>query len=444
MKTTSKLLFSLSVTIPAALFAYSTGPVIQRTGAAVDGGLNCSACHKTFAPADSDPRGSVIITASPYTPGVKQTITVTVSHPTQKRWGFQLISRMASDETMQAGTFSTSDVVRVRCTNTQDAPCNGAPEYAEHSNAPVTAVGAGFTFQIDWTPPATNVGDIHFYAAGNAANGDGTFNGDYIYTTRLFIPAAGACNLSQKPAIGGIVNAASFAGTISGSGMITIFGSNFNLAGTHVSPTTLTANAFPRALSCVAVEVNGSRVPVTFVGDQQINAQAPANLSAGPAMVRVILNPDGANQLASDPATVQAGSVAPAFFEFGTSGAAATNAMTGAPIADSTQVAGGVTAKPGDMVTFWLTGCGPTTPSFTEGAIVSAMAKVNATLTLTIGGTAVAPADITYAGLSPNSISGLYQMNVRIPAGLADGNAAVLAQINGTATQSGLTIPIKN
>jgi uncharacterized protein (TIGR03437 family) len=340
---------------------------------------------------------------------------------------------------MQAGTFSTSDVVRVRCTNTQDAPCNGAPEYAEHSNAPVTATGLGYTFQIDWTPPATNVGDIHFYAAGNAVNGDGTFNGDYIYTTKLFIPAAGPCNLTLKPAIGAVVNSASFTSAISGSALISIFGSNFNLAGTQARPTPdlLASNAFPRALSCAAVEVNGARVPVTFIGDQQINALAPANLAAGPATVRVILNPDTANQTASDPVTVQASSVAPAFFQFASNSVAA-NSVAGAPIAADSP------AKPGDMITLWLTGCGPTTPAVPEGTIVNTQAKVNATVSLSIGGATVAPTDITYAGLSPQSISGLYQMNVRVPAGLPDGNAAVTAQVNGTPTQSGLTLPVKN
>jgi hypothetical protein len=33
--------------------------------------------------------------------------------------------------------------------------------------------GAGSgTFQFDWTPPSTNVGNIVTYLAGNAANGD--------------------------------------------------------------------------------------------------------------------------------------------------------------------------------------------------------------------------------------------------------------------------------
>src|SRR5438309_11169859 len=112
--------------LPLSVLGFSTGPVIQRTGAPVDGGLTCTACHRSFA-LDSDPRGSVKITASAYTPGVKQTIQVTISHPDQKRWGFQLIGRFASDPSKQAGTFDPGPLVRVRCSNTVDGPCHGAP-----------------------------------------------------------------------------------------------------------------------------------------------------------------------------------------------------------------------------------------------------------------------------------------------------------------------------
>jgi uncharacterized protein (TIGR03437 family) len=326
-----------------------------------------------------------------------------------------------------------------------DAPCNGAPEFAEHDNAPVTAVGAGFTFQLDWTPPATNVGEIHFYAAGNAANGDGSFTGDYIYTTKLFIPAAGPCNMSLKPSVGAVVNSAPFGNSVSSGTLISIFGTDFNLAGTRALPPAqvLANNTFPKSMACAAVEVNGTRVPVTFVGDGQINAQCPANLVAGPATLQVVLNPDTANQVKTAAVTVQTSSVAPAFFQFAAGAAAATN-MAGAPLGDPTKVSGGVSAKPGDMVTFWMTGLGPTTPPAVEGTIVTGPAKVNGTVSVMIGGVSVPATDIQYAGLSPQSISGLYQLNVRIPAGLADGDAPVVAQVNGTPTQSGMAIPIKN
>lgn len=432
---------ALTLVFPNVLLAYSTGPVIQRTGAAIDGGTDCTACHRTFSPANSDTRGGVFINTVPYTPGVKQMVMVTVMHPLQKRWGFQLIARAGSDEKQQAGSFTVDSVVRVRCDNTNDAPCNGAVEYAEHKSAPITEAGAGYTFQVTWTPPETDIGEVHFYAAGNAADGNGSPTNDRIYTTKTFIQPAGKCNLSQVPQISDVVNGGSFAPGISPGSMVSIFGSGFNLPGSRygASPT---ANAFPRQFSCVAVELNGTRVPVTYVGESQLNVQAPANLAAGPVSVRVLLNPDLSNQLASTPATATAQAMAPSLFTFGVSSAAATVPNSATPIADADVVATGVAAKPGDMISLWGTGFGLTSPASPEGAIVSSKATVTGTVAVSIGGVSLAAADIVYAGLSPGSISGLYQLNVRVPAGLPDGNAKVVASVAGASTQDGLSIPV--
>jgi hypothetical protein len=88
---------------------------------------------------NDDPGGSVVIRAN--APGVKQIIEVQVSHPTAIRFGFQLIARLASDETQQAGTLMVDDNIRVRCAPAGDAPCNDALEFAEHK------------------PPSTNIGN---------------------------------------------------------------------------------------------------------------------------------------------------------------------------------------------------------------------------------------------------------------------------------------------
>src|ERR1700716_3580591 len=123
MTQTKKLAYcAIAALLPATLAAFSTGPPPRRTGAMVDGGLNCTACHQTFAPANSDPRGSVTIAASGYVPGQKQTVKVTVAHPEAQRFGFQLTARRVSDETKEAGTFTVvPDTIRVRC-DTGDSP----------------------------------------------------------------------------------------------------------------------------------------------------------------------------------------------------------------------------------------------------------------------------------------------------------------------------------
>src|SRR5262249_14584533 len=113
--------------VPFTLLAFSTGPPIMRTGAAVDGGLACNVCHISFSLND-DSGGSVVIRANAYTPGVKQLIEVQVNHPDAQRFGFQLTARLASDETKPAGAFTVDDNIRVRCAPAGDAPCNCALE----------------------------------------------------------------------------------------------------------------------------------------------------------------------------------------------------------------------------------------------------------------------------------------------------------------------------
>ena len=56
--------------------------------------------------------------------------------------------------------------------------------------APPEASGS-FAFDVRWTGPAPG-GDVVFYAAGNAANGDGTLFSDRIYTTSKLVSSLSA------------------------------------------------------------------------------------------------------------------------------------------------------------------------------------------------------------------------------------------------------------
>jgi len=441
-----KFVYAALAAIPVTLLAFSTGPPTKRTGAAIDGGLNCTACHISFPPANSDPRGSVTIAASSYVPGVTQTIKVTVQHPEAVRWGFQLTARPVADPTKQAGTFTVNDVVRVRCDTTPatDAPCNGALEFPEHKSAPFTDAGVGFTFSVDWTPPATDVGDIVLFAAGNAANGNGNPLGDRIYTTSKVLASSTACSLTAKPTIRAVESAASFQSGIAPNSLITIFGQGFTKSGSTRSAQSFdfVANAYPKQLGCVAVEIDGQRVPITYLQSDQINAQAPTTADLGSVSVKVILNPDAANQVSSDAGTVQMQRQMPAFFTFDGKSIAAISG-SGTLVANPAVVPGAGPAKPGDVVSLYATGCGFTNPVYQAGELPSALATIPPQFSMTIGGVTLSSADILYAGLSPGSISGLYQFNVRIPAAASDGDVPVVLQVNGAASQSGATVAVK-
>lgn len=441
--------------IPPALLANSgtlaaaPAPPLKRTGAAVDGGLTCTACH--VGNAVNSGSGSLVIRASSYTPGVKQTVEVQLSDPDAQRWGFQLIARLVSDETKQAGTFSTSADVQVRCEDGvviggqmrgAPAPCAaGVLQFASHTMIGTQRGTTGSrTFRVEWTPPSSDLGPVMFYAAGNAANSSGNPQGDRIYNTGA--PAASAgCTLTGTPAVTGIGNAAGST-AINSNSLISIYGSNFFSTGNTLlaSVHDLDRGKLPTSLACVAVEVGGQRAPLYYIQGNQINAQAPILNAVGPVPVRVILNPGTPAEIRSAEAAAQVAVYSPAFFTFNGASIAALTADFKI-LADPAVVASGVFAKPGDTVILYGTGFGYTNPVYQAGEFADGLAPLRDPFTVTVGGSQIPAANILYAGLASDA-PGFYQFNIKLPDTVGDGNVPVSITIGGVSTQTGATIPV--
>ena len=422
---------------------------LKRTGAAVDGGLNCTACHAGAA-ANSDPRGRLTITAAGYKPGVQQTIRVKLEHPEAQHWGFELTARALNDETRSAGVLTPDDNITVRCddgvpnTRGVPGPCDGRLEFASHT-ALSTRSGTrnGVEWEIQWMPPSSDVGDIVFYAAGNAANGNGASSGDLTYTTSLRIQNDGGCPLSQRPMLRNVVNGASFQPGAALNSFITIYGSGYASSGKRQAGAgDIRDNKFPTELACVAVEIGGRRIPMVYVQSDQINAQAPTITDQGPVEVRVIANPGRPNELRSDVGAVQMSEIQPALFTFDGASAAARHA-DGAIVGDPARNPGSTPARPGETITLFGTGFGVTEPAYQAGEIPAAAARLRDPVSVTIGGVTLAAGDVTYAGLSPQSVSALYQFNVRVPDSASDGDAPASITTGGMRTQTGVVIPVK-
>lgn len=176
----------LKVTLPAVLagaiwvvgaYGHSAGPDPRFTGGAGDAPEACSACH---GGSPNTGKGSVKITfpAATYTAGAKHHIIVQVSDPDQRRWGFQLSARLNSNPANgQAGELNPTDnFTQVLCDNGFPKPCPaGQPvEFIEHTTAGTrNGTSGGASFEFDWTAPADGAGPVTFFAAGNAANGNG-------------------------------------------------------------------------------------------------------------------------------------------------------------------------------------------------------------------------------------------------------------------------------
>src|SRR5579871_272346 len=450
---------------PAFLWAESGTPSLGYAGvnsgvASDHGGQNCSTCHSTYGPANSDPSASLTVTVGDYNPGVTQTIRIIVQHPSADRWGFQLAIREVSDETLSAGSFGLalpSDPVQVICDDGSQygsASCNTSPrQFAEHRSAPRGGAGTAYEFDVVWKPPSQEVGRLDVYIAAVAANGDGTAAGDRVYTFKKTISNIGACSVGKKPTLQTVLNGASFQGAFSSKAMVSIFGLGFQASGyTRTAGLGDFVNgAFPTALGCVSVQVTGPGIPqpvllpVSYVQQDQINAQMPQFTGTGPVSLQVIENPGGPNQLMSDVATLNAMQpLAPAFFLFQPSKSiAALLAGTAQIIADPTVVPGARAARPGDIISLYATGFGDTNPGVGPGQLASGQAPFTNNVIVTIGNTTLSPSQIQYAGLTPGSISGLYQFNVQVPLGTPNGAIPVSISINGVTTQSGTTIPVQ-
>jgi uncharacterized protein (TIGR03437 family) len=428
---------------PMAATAFSNGPPINRTGAAIDGGLTCTACHRTFAPANSG-AGRVSLAAVWYTPGVKQNLVVTVEDPGAQRWGFELTARLRSDETKPAGTFTPVDgMIRVVCDpDARAAPCNGDKEFATQLAAS-TQEGTKVkgTFTIEWTPPATDVGEIVFYFAGNAADGNHTSAIDRIYTNSLVIRPV--CHLTAKPTVTAVVDAASFRPAIGSGALISIMGTGFSSSSGvfRAATSDLVGGKLDTTLGCVAVEIGGKRAPVFSLVGTQINAQAPQIDSSGAVNVQVILNPGTATELRSDvkTATAQAlaPALAPALFLIDSKNVAARDAS------NSYKVVGlEVAAAPGDILVIYGTGFGATNPAWGTGEFPTVASPCTGTPAIMIGGVTLQPADVLYAGAAGDA-PGFYQFNIRVPAGIPDGDAAVKITAGGFSTQDGAVLSVK-
>lgn len=460
MKTPASLFFC--VAFPFYVYAHSNGLPVMSTSTLIDGHQTCAQCHT----GGTNGPGHATLTVSAYTPGIAQTILVQMTGETAQEFGFQLTARLDQTQQTDAGYFIpfTGDS-QVYCSNSQPGPCGSGLQFATHTPNSITPTGVGSrTWRVVWVPPGRDLGAVHLYVAVVAGSASGPA-GDRVYLFDIVVGST-TCNLTASPQItvgtSGVEDAASYRGAIASNGLISIFGQGFSIIGGPIPNTPATGNGYfyqkadlvngswPTELACVEVAVDGKPVPVYFVTDKQINAQAPIFPAQGEAAsVVVILNPGTNKQITSNTYTVNGFAVQPSLFTFGGSpNAAALNASKGyAYLADTSVVASGVSAAPGDVIEIFGTGFGPTSQSYLPGQFAipppaAQLPLLTSPYSVTIGGQTVPPGNILYAGLAFDA-PGFYQVNVRVP-NVPDGDQEILVTISGGSTQRGVTIPVKH
>jgi uncharacterized protein (TIGR03437 family) len=247
------------------------------------------------------------------------------------------------------------------------------------------------------------------------------------------------------PTITNVQNAATYQTTLAPNTYATIFGSGLSTtsAGRSWSTTDFKTNAdgtisIPTALDGTSVSINGMPAYISYVSPGQINIIIP-DLPAGAATVVVEVN---GQVSASFPITLQA--LAPSFFtwqpatpDYGKylvaqhsdySNVGKPGLFPGAAPEFTTP------ARPGETITLYATGFGPTSPPIAGGIQTDKVYALSPLPAATLGNLA---AQVVFAGLIP-PLSQVYQVNVTIPSGAPDGDQALVLNVNGTLSYSGL------
>lgn len=188
-------------------FAFSTGPPASRTGAPAVASRPsesaCNLCHNSFSL--NDPAGQLRILDLPDTfqTGQSYPLRLQVTHqwPTPgefpRRWGFQIqaVSSTTGDAIGTWAPLHANQPDSFRVIKAASVSVFKNRVYMEHTCDPFRDVdqmcgsiregneGPIIEWNLVWTAPPSDSGNVYFFAASNSA--DGTFDqfNDFIFTT---------------------------------------------------------------------------------------------------------------------------------------------------------------------------------------------------------------------------------------------------------------------
>jgi uncharacterized protein (TIGR03437 family) len=168
----------------------------------------------------------------------------------------------------------------------------------------------------------------------------------------------------------------------------------------------------------------------------QINVLTPPDTASGPAEVDVITNNHGVAT-----ANVNMTQVSPALFTYALQGAVYAAAQFASDYATVAAVGAmpGATSRPaksGDYVLLYAAGLGPTNPPYPIGSTLDRaypIASLSQVQVMIDG----QPAQVLFAGIT---FPGVFQVNVKIPDGIGEGDLPVVLQLGSLSSQQNVVL----
>jgi uncharacterized protein (TIGR03437 family) len=256
------------------------------------------------------------------------------------------------------------------------------------------------------------------------------------------LPPGGACTFAVNvTAVGLGVQYATAADLVSGGTPanffsltnITVAGSAALLNSASFVPGTVTPNGILTYFGPVGcspneqVLVNGVSAAILFSNPTQINFVSPESIAGNPVTIQVACNSNATVTL-----TAPAAAVSPSLFTQTGTGTGQGSILN----LDGTVNSAANPIAAGSYISVFGTGFGSLNSPGADG-LRHLAAKVEAS----IGGT---NATVIYAGQAPGQTSGLQQINLQVPAGIAPGpGSEIVLTLNGASTQPGVTVAVK-
>ena len=232
----------------------------------------------------------------------------------------------------------------------------------------------------------------------------------------------------------GLLSAATYIGGGIAPGQIAVlFGRGFGpdvLTGLSINPD----GKFATSSGGTSVTFDGVPAPMIYAARGQLSAIIPYSV-AGKATVQMQVNYNGQQ---SAPVAVPVTAAAPGLFTNDSSGKGQAAVLN----QDFSRNTAANPAARGSIVVLYGTGEGQTDPPGVDGQINNTVYPKPTTLPVkvTLGGI---PADIAYFGAAPGLVSGLFQANVTVPAGVTPGDVPLIITVGNSSSSPGVTVAVK-